>query len=233
MKKILIVDDEPGIVLGLSDQLEMEGHTVITATDGEAGLAAEKAHGPDLIILDVMLPKKGGFEVCKQLRREGCRAPILMLTAKGEEIDKVLGLELGADDYVTKPFSLREVTARVKAILRRVDEGSPPKETALLVFGPVVLDFRKMEAHRSGRRIEFTAREFRIMRVFAERPGEVITRDEFLDKVWGQEIYITNRSVDNQIANIRKKLEADPDRPRYILSIRSAGYKFVPEGESS
>ena len=231
MKKILIVEDEVGIVLGLSDQLEMEGHTVVTAADGEAGLAAVKAHRPDLIILDVMLPKMDGLEVCRELRQKGCKAAILMLTAKGEEIDKVLGLEFGADDYVTKPFSLREVSARVKAILRRTDQREQMREIERLAFGPVVLDFRRLEARVNGKRIEFTAREFRIMKVFAERPGEVISRDEFLNRVWGQEVYITNRSVDNQIWNIRQKLEADPDHPRYLVSIRSAGYKFVPEGD--
>ena len=231
MKKILIVEDEAGIVLGLSDQLEMEGHAVVTAADGAAGLAAAKAHKPDLIILDVMLPKMNGLEVCRKLRHEGCKAAILMLTAKGEEIDKVLGLELGADDYVTKPFSLREVSARVNAILRRVGEREQTREIERLAFGAVVIDFRRMEAGVNGKRIEFTAREFRIMKVFAERPGEVISRDEFLDRVWGQEVYITNRSVDNQIWNIRQKLEADPERPRYIVSVRSAGYKFLPEGD--
>ena len=215
MKKILIVEDEAGIVLGLSDQLEMEGHTVVTAADGEAGLAAgEGSHRPDLIILDVMLPKMDGLEVCKELRQKGCKAAILMLTAKGEEIDKVLGLEFGADDYVTKPFSLREVSARVKAILRRTDQREQVREIERLAFGPVVLDFRRLEARVNGKRIEFTAREFRIMKVFAECPGEVISRDEFLNRVWGQEVYITNRSVDNQIWNIRQKLESDPDRPR-------------------
>ena len=230
-KKILIVDDEPGIVLGLSDQLEMEGYKVITTTDGEKGLALVRKQHPDLIVLDIMLPKINGFEVCKQLRMEGNQTPVLMLTAKGDEIDKVLGLELGADDYVTKPFSLREVVARIHAILRRVEEQGRKNPLECLEFGNVILDFLKFEAWKGKQRLNLTPRQFRIMQLLGEHPGEVLTRDQFLDEIWGGEVYVTNRSVDTQISNLRKKLEKDPEHPLHIISIRSVGYKFVPEVE--
>ncbi|HVE65106.1 MAG TPA: response regulator transcription factor [Thermoanaerobaculia bacterium] len=229
MKTILIVDDEPGIVLALSDELAMEGFRVLSAQDGEEGIAA-LAKRPDLVILDVMMPKLTGLELVKRLRRQGDRVPVLILTAKGEEVDKLLGLELGADDYVTKPFSLREVVARVKTILRRVEEAATRGPVEKLEFGDVALDFRRFEARKNGKALELTPREFRILKFFAERPGEVIRRDEFLNKVWGEDVYITDRSVDNQIFNIRQKVEEDPASPRFILSIRSVGYKFVPEG---
>lgn len=229
MKTVLIVDDEPGIVLALSDELEMEGFRVISALDGEEGMAA-LAKRPDLVILDVMMPKLSGLEFVKRLRRQGDGVPVLMLTAKGEEVDKLLGLELGADDYVTKPFSLREVVARVKAILRRGEEAAARGPVEKLEFGDVALDFRRFEARKRGKPLDLTPREFRILKVFAERPGEVIRRDEFLNQVWGEEVFITDRSVDNQIFNIRQKIEEDPASPRFILSIRSVGYKFVPEG---
>ena len=232
MKKILIVDDEPGIVLALSDELEMDGFQVRAAADGESALAAIDDL-PDLIVLDVMMPKISGLEFLKRVRARGLRVPILMLTAKGEEIDKLLGLELGADDYVTKPFSLREVVARVKAILRRADEVSRDKPTGRLRFDEVIVDFRRFEASKAGRPLELTTREYRILELFAERAGEVIRRDEFLNKVWGEEVYVTDRSVDNQIFNIRQKIEDDPTRPRYIVSVRTVGYKFIPEGERS
>ena len=230
-KKILIVDDEPGIVLGLSDQLEMEGYKVITTTDGEKGLAVARKQHPDLIVLDIMLPKIDGFEVCKQLRMEGNQTPVLMLTAKGHEIDKVLGLELGADDYVTKPFSLREVVARIHAILRRAEEPGRKDPVECLEFGNVSLDFLKFEAWKGKQRLNLTPRQFRIMKLLGEHPGEVLTRDQFLDEIWGGEVYVTNRSVDTQISNLRKKLEKDPEHPLHIISIRSVGYKFVPEVE--
>lgn len=233
MTKILIVDDEPGIVLGLTDQLEMEGYIVLTASDGTAGCEAVRKHKPDLVILDVMMPGMSGFEVCKLLRKEGHKVPILMLTAKGEEVDKVLGLEFGADDYVTKPFSLRELVARIKAVLRRLEEKEIGPEIEKLEFNDVVLNFRTFEARKAGHVVELTPRELRIMKVFAEKPREVIGRDEFLDKVWGEDVYVSNRSVDNQISSIRKKLESDPDNPRHIVSVRSVGYKFVPDGDDA
>jgi DNA-binding response OmpR family regulator len=232
VKNILIADDEPGIVLGLGDELKAEGFKVFSAGNGEEALAAVRKHKPSLLILDIMLPKLSGIEVCKRLRREGLRLPILMLTAKGEEIDKVVGLEVGADDYVTKPFSLREVVARVKAILRRAEEAGAKKGLEKLEFGDLILDFRKLEAWKGGKPLDLTPREFRILKLFAERPREVIRREEFLDEVW-TESNVTDRSVDNEIFKIRKEIEADPGRPRYIVSVRSVGYKFVPDGESS
>jgi two-component system alkaline phosphatase synthesis response regulator PhoP len=232
MKRILIVDDEPGIVLALSDELEMEGFRVRAAADGEAALAAIEDL-PDLIVLDVMMPKVSGLEFLKRVRARGLRVPVLMLTAKGEEIDKLLGLELGADDYVTKPFSLREVVARVKAILRRAEDAARDRPAGKLRFDEVILDFRRFEASKGGRPLELTPREYRILELFAERAGEVIRRDEFLNKVWGEDVYVTDRSVDNQIFNIRQKIEDDPTRPRYIVSVRTVGYKFVPEGDRS
>ena len=232
MKHILIAEDEPGIVLGLGDELKAEGFKVSSVGNGEEALAAVRKQKPNLLILDIMLPKLSGIEVCKRLRREGLRLPILMLTAKGEEVDKIVGLEVGADDYVTKPFSLREVVARVKAILRRAEEAGAKKGLEKLEFGDIVLDFRKLEGWKKGKPLDLTPREFRILKLFAERPREVIRREEFLDTVW-TESNVTARSVDNEIFKIRKEIEADPARPRYIVSIRSVGYKFVPDGESS
>jgi DNA-binding response OmpR family regulator len=232
VKTILIADDEPGIVLGLGDELRGEGFKVVTVGNGEEALAAVRKHKPSLLILDIMLPRLSGIEVCKRLRQEGNRLPILMLTARIEELDKVVGLEVGADDYVTKPFSLREVVARVKAILRRAEEAGTRKGVDRLEFGDLVVDFRKLEAWKGGRPLDLTPREFRILKLFAERPREVIRREEVLDEVW-TESNVTDRSVDNEIFKIRKEIEADPGRPRYIVSVRSVGYKFVPDGESS
>jgi DNA-binding response OmpR family regulator len=232
VKHILIADDEPGIVLGLGDELKGEGFKVSSVGNGEEALAAVRKQKPNLLILDIMLPKLSGIEVCKRLRREGQRLPILMLTAKNEEVDKVVGLEVGADDYVTKPFSLREVVARVKAILRRAEEAGAKTTLEKLEFGDIVLDFRKLEGWKKGKRLDLTPREFRILKLFAERPREVIRREEFLDVVW-TESNVTDRSVDNEIFKIRKEIEADPGRPRYIVSVRTVGYKFVPDGESS
>ena len=232
MRNILIADDEPGIVLGLGDELRGEGFKVFSVGNGEEALAAVRKHKPSLLILDIMLPKLSGIEVCKRLRQDGNRLPILMLTAKIEELDKVVGLEVGADDYVTKPFSLREVVARVKAILRRTEEAGANKRVEKVEFGDLVLDFRKLEAWKGGKPLDLTPREFRILKLFAARPREVIRREEILDEVW-TESNVTDRSVDNEIFKIRKEIEADPGRPRYIVSVRSVGYKFVPDGEAS
>ena len=232
MKHILIADDEPGIVLGLSDELKAEGFKVSSVGNGEEAVAAVRKKKPNLLILDIMLPRLSGIEVCKRLRREGARLPILMLTAKNEEVDKIVGLEVGADDYVTKPFSLRDVVARVKAILRRAEEAGTKQHLEKLEFGDLVLDFRRLEGWKKGKPLDLTPREFQILKIFAERPGEVIRREEFLDEVW-TESNVTDRSVDNVIFKIRKEIEADPGRPRHIVSVRSVGYKFVPEGESS
>jgi two-component system alkaline phosphatase synthesis response regulator PhoP len=225
-KKILVVEDEPGIRLSLSDELESAGYRVFTAENGEKALAAAGREKPDLIILDLMLPVLDGTEVCKKLRMRGDRTPIIMLTVKDKEIDKVLGLELGADDYMTKPFSLRELVARVKAIFRRTEERSSDPD--IISFGGIDLDFKKFEACKKGHKLDLTPLEFHMLKLFVKRRGEVLTRDDFLDGIWGEDnVAVSFRTVDSHIANIRKKIEDDPSRPRHILSIRGVGYKFV------
>jgi len=225
-KKILVVEDEPGIRLSLSDELESAGYQVFTAGDGEKALATAGREKPNLIILDLMLPLLDGTEVCKRLRMRGDRTPIIMLTVKDKEIDKVLGLELGADDYMTKPFSLRELVARVRAVFRRAEER--PAGQDVVRFSGVQLDFKKFEATKNGRALDLTPLEFHMLKLLIERKGNVLTRDEFLDGVWGQDnVSVSFRTVDSHIANIRKKIEDDPSKPRHILSIRGIGYKFV------
>jgi len=225
-KKILIVEDDPGISLGLKDEFESEGYDVWAANDGEKGLEAARNRKVDLIILDIMLPVLDGYEVCKRLRMEGNRTPIIMLTVRDKEIDKVLGLELGADDYLTKPFSLRELLARVKAIFRRTEFHS--EDMDIYSFGQIELDFKKYEATKGGQNLELTPLEFQLMKLLIQKKGEVLTRDDFLDSVWGEDnLSVSDRTVDSHIANIRKKLEDDPSHPRHIVSIRGVGYKFV------
>jgi len=225
-KKILVVEDEPGILVSLRDEFESEGYTVHTAESGDKALEMAAKQRPDLIILDIMLPVLNGYEVCKKLRMEGDATPIIMLTVKDKEVDKVLGLELGADDYVTKPFSLRELTARVKAMFRRTEERT--KDLANYSFGKISLDFRKYEATKKGKKLELTPLEFRMLKLLIEKKGQVISRDDFLDHIWGEEnVSVSFRTVDSHIANIRKKIEADPANPKHILSLRSVGYKFT------
>lgn len=232
MTKILIVDDEPGVTMGLEDQLALEGFEVETRDNGKSGLQAVLQLKPDLVLLDVMMPNMNGLEVCKELRKRDVDVPIIMLTARGEEIDKVVGLELGADDYVTKPFSSREVVARIKALLRRSRSVNSTQDLATLRFADIEVDFKSFQARRAGQLVELTAREFQILQVFGSQPGEVITRDEFLNRIWGEGVYISNRSVDNQIWSLRKKLEQNPEKPRHFKSVRGIGYRFVPEGEA-
>jgi len=225
-KKILIIEDDPGILLSLQDEFESEGYTVYSAEDGEKGLAIGKQQRPDLIILDIMLPVLDGYEVCKRLRMEGDTTPIIMLTVKDKEIDRVLGLELGADDYVTKPFSLRELMARVKAVLRRTEERA--KDLATYSFAQVELDFKKYEAKKKGKKLDLTPLEFQMLKLLIQRKEQVLSRDYFLDKVWGEDnTFVSFRTVDSHIANIRKKIEDDPSNPRHIISIRGVGYKFI------
>jgi len=225
-KKILIVEDDPGILLSLKDEFESQGYEVSAAEDGEKGFKMAKQQKPELIILDIMLPVIDGYEICKRLRMEGDTTPIIMLTVKDKEIDRVLGLELGADDYVTKPFSLREIMARVKAVLRRTEERV--KDLATCSFGQVELDFKKYEAKKKGKKLELTPLEFQMLKLFIQRKGEVISRDDFLDKIWGEDnTYVSFRTVDSHIANIRKKIEDDPSNPKHIISIRGVGYKFT------
>ncbi len=224
-KKILVVEDEPGILVSLRDELESEGYAVCTAGSGDKALEMAREQDPDLIILDIMLPVMNGYEVCKTLRMEGDATPIIMLTVKDKEVDKVLGLELGADDYVTKPFSLRELTARVKAIFRRLQERG--KDLTSYSFGTITLDFRRYEATKKGKKLDLTPLEFQMLKHLIENKGQVVSRDDFLDHIWGEEnVSVSFRTVDSHIANIRKKIEDDPSKPKHIISLRSVGYKF-------
>ncbi len=232
MKKILIVEDDAAIVLGLEGALQGEGYETLTARTGPDGWRLAKEQKPDLLVLDLMLPGMSGLEICKRLRDEGMKTPVIMLTSKAEESDKVLGLELGADDYVTKPFSLRELMARVKVRLRRDESANPPasqKKMEKFSFGEVVVDFKRHEVYKAGTLQEMTNREFRLLEYFIHHPGELITRDRLLNEIWGYENYPTTRTVDNHILWLRKHIEPDPDEPRYIKTIRGAGYLFENE----
>lgn len=225
-KEILIIEDEQGISMSLKDEFELQGYVVYTAEEGEKGLKLARERKPDLIILDIMLPILDGYEVCKKLRMEGDNTPIIMLTVKDKELDKVLGLGLGADDYVTKPFSLPELTARVKAIFRRTEERV--KDFSRYSFGNIKLDFEKYEAKKGREKLVLTTLEFHMLKFFIQNKGKVISRDGFLDRIWGEDnVSVSYRTVDTHVSNIRKKIEEDPASPKHILSIRSAGYKFV------
>jgi DNA-binding response OmpR family regulator len=225
-KKVLIIEDDPGISLGLKDEFESEGYVALVSDNGEIGLETARSQKPDLIILDIMLPILDGYEVCKRLRMEGNRTPIIMLTVRDKEIDKVLGLELGADDYLTKPFSLRELLARAKAIFRRTE--AQLDDLTTYSFGQIELDFKKYEATKKGEILELTPLEFHLLKLLIKKKGEVLTRDDFLNSVWGEDnLSVSDRTVDSHIANIRKKLEEDPSNPTYIISVRGVGYKFV------
>lgn len=224
MDKILIIEDDKAILMGLKDDLEYEGYKVSTALDGKEGLKKAMDGNFQLIILDILLPGLTGFEVCKKLREAGVDTPILMLTAaKTEEMDKVTGLELGADDYVTKPIGSREMVARVKAILRRVDQKEDIPE--IYEFGDVSVDFKSHEVMKAGRKLHLTALEFSLLKFFIEHRGEVLTRDDMLDEAWGDAI-VSPRTIDPHIVHLRQKLEDDPANPKYIVSVRGVGYKF-------
>ena len=225
MSRILVIEDDPAILRGLADNLKFESHEVMTAADGETGYRLIHEQRPDLIILDLMLPRLSGYEVCRKARAEGIAIPILMLTARGEEGDRVVGLDLGADDYVTKPFSVRELMARVRALLRRTQPArAMPDE---LRFDDVVVDFRRYEARKGDRVLEMTRKEFGILRLLAARAGEVVTRDELLNEVWGYDNYPTTRTVDNHIVTLRAKLEDNSSEPRHLLTVHGVGYKLV------
>lgn len=225
-KTILIIEDNPGIQMSLMDELESEGYRVYTAGDGNDGLKQIKEKDPDLIILDIMLPGLDGYEVCKKIRSEGNTTPVIMLTVKNTEIDKVLGLELGADDYVTKPFSVRELSARVKTIFRRIDEYSGESDSCNI--GDTTLNFSKYEAIRKGVKIDFTPLEFQLLQFLAKNRGTVLTRDQLLEQVWGKDnVVISLRTIDSHVASIRKKLEEDPSDPQYLINIRGVGYKLA------
>ena len=225
VSRILVIEDDPAISRGLADNLRFESHDVLTAGDGEEGYRLIRERAPDLVVLDVMLPKLGGYELCRKIRAEGSAVPILMLTARSDETDRVLGLDLGADDYVTKPFSIREVLARVRALLRRAHPPRP--EIPELRRGDVVVDFKRYEATKRGTRFEMTRKEFGLLRLLASRAGEVLTRDELLDEVWGYETTPTTRTVDNHIASLRAKLEDDPAHPQHLITMHGVGYKWV------
>jgi DNA-binding response OmpR family regulator len=222
--RILIVDDEPEMVRGLEDNLRFEGYQTVAAPDGRRGLALALSEAPDLILLDVMMPGMSGWDLCRELRQRGLDIPVIMLTARGEEVDRVLGLELGADDYVTKPFSLRELMARIRAVLRRP---GPRQKFEAFAFGDVRVHLRARQAFKSGREVRLTRKEFDLLRYLIEHPGEVITRDRLLDEVWGYEQFPTTRTVDTHILRLRQKFEDDPERPAHILTAHGQGYRFV------
>ena len=225
MENILIIEDEESILMALSDDLGLEGYEIETATDGLKGLEIAKEKEHDLIILDIMLPKMDGFELCRQLRQAGVRTPILMLTAKSQEIDKVLGLELGADDYVTKPFSPRELLARVKAILRRIK--GTQGQIDVCRFGDVEIDFRKHEVKKKGQPVYLTSLEFSLIGFLMKHKDQVVDRSTILDEVWGKDVYVLPKTVDTHVGHLRKKIEDDPANPKHIIGVRGTGYRFI------
>ncbi|MEW6127904.1 MAG: response regulator transcription factor [Acidobacteriota bacterium] len=225
MTKVLVVEDDPAMAVALRDGFDYEGYHVSVAKDGQAGLHAASEENWDIMILDVMLPKMSGLDVCKQLRNDGNQVPIILLTARGQEIDKVLGLKLGADDYVTKPFSFMELMARVEAILRRATKQT--SNIDIYSFGDVHLDFKKCEATKAHTPLELSHREFNILKYFIEHRGEVLTRDQLLDSVWGYESFPLTRTVDTHIAKLRQKIEDDPGNPNFIITVHRVGYKFM------
>lgn len=226
MPKVLIIEDERDLVLGLKDNFEYEGYQVCAAYDGEAGVECARRERPDLILLDVMLPKMNGLDVCRHLRKQGIGTPILMLTARGEEMDKVVGLEVGADDYITKPFSLREVLARVRAALRRAS--GQVAEIESFKFGDVQVNFRKHQATKAAKPIDLSPRELATLLFLIRHREETVTRDQLLDEVWGVNNYPLTRTVDNHIAKLRQKIEDSPSEPRHIITVHRVGYKFIP-----
>jgi two-component system alkaline phosphatase synthesis response regulator PhoP len=224
MAEILIIEDEESILMALEDDLTLEGYTVTTATDGQTGFSVASEKRFDLLILDIMLPVMNGFDVCKKLRENGVTTPIIMLTARGQEIDRVLGLELGADDYVTKPFSPRELLARIKAILRRVNQTRQAED--LVSFGNLEVDFKKYEVRKKGKPVYLTSLEFALLKFLVDNSDRVLSRNDILDGVWGRDVHVFDRTVDTHIGHLRKKIEDNPDKPRHILSIRGVGYRF-------
>jgi two-component system, OmpR family, alkaline phosphatase synthesis response regulator PhoP len=225
--RVLLVEDEKGLIVTLTDRLTSEGYEVISCTDGEAGFEKAVNEKFDLMILDVMLPKKNGYDVARDLRQKGIATPILMLTAKGEIIDRVLGLKLGADDYLTKPFEVIELLARIEALLRRSTAMSEPKANGVFRFGDVGVDFKRAEVRREDQLVELSAMEFKLLQFFIENRGAVHSRDELLDAVWGYDAMPSTRTVDVHIAWLRQKIEENPRHPRYIQTVHGMGYKFV------
>ena len=224
MPRILIVDDEPAMVRGLEDNLRFEGYQTVSATNGRDGLALALREGPDLILLDVMMPEMSGWDVLRAIARKGLDVPVIMLTARGEEVDRVLGLELGADDYIPKPFALRELLARVRAVLRRP---GPRQRFEEFRFGDVRLHLRARQAFRAGTEVRLTRKEFDLLRYLVEHRGEILTRERLLDEVWGYEHFPTTRTVDTHVLRLRQKFERDPERPAFILTAHGQGYRFA------
>ncbi len=227
MSRIIIIEDDRAILRGLKDNLEYESYEVLTATDGEQGYRLIREQGPDLIVLDLMIPKMDGYELCRKVRSEGITVPILMLTARSQEMDRVHGLDIGADDYVTKPFSLPELLARIRALLRRAQPATElPKS---LCFDDVFVDFTCFDATKGKRKLKLSRKEYGVLCLLAARPGQVVTRNDMLDEVWGHECFPTTRTVDNHIASLRSKLEDDPSNPRRLITVHGVGYKLVLE----
>jgi DNA-binding response OmpR family regulator len=226
MAKLIIIEDEPSMQLGLKDNMELEGYLVETASDGEEGLSKIKTNSFDLVLLDVMLPKLSGFDVCKAARSAGISTPIVLLTARGEEIDKILGLEFGADDYITKPFSVRELLARVKAILRR-SQLQPIKDSARTTIGRLNIDFESFHATENQIEIKLSHKEFEILSYLHQHKNQVVSRYDLLEKVWGYDEQPTTRTVDNFVVRLRQKVELNPNQPRVILTVHGTGYKLV------
>lgn len=225
MKRLLLIEDEPGLVLTLRDRLTREGYAVETSTDGESGLERASREAFDLVLLDVMLPRMNGFDVLRELRKRGTETPVIMVTAKGQVVDKVVGLKLGADDYVTKPFEMVELLARIEAKLRRAPAVSHPSEG--YQFDDVRVDFRRAEVTKEGAPLELSAREFQLLKYFIEHRGATLTREELLNEVWGYNSMPSTRTVDVHVAWLRQKIEPNPRHPQYILTIHGMGYKFA------
>lgn len=223
MASILIIEDEPAMQLGLKDNLEVDNHNVDTSSDGEDGLQKLKSGKYDLALLDVMLPKLSGFDVCKAARTAGIDTPIILLTARGEEIDKIVGLELGADDYITKPFSVRELLARIKAILRR----SQSSDSSKINIGRLTIDFSSFQCEENGAEVKLSHKEFEILAFLVKNKNKVVSRYDLLENVWGYEEQITTRTVDNFIVRLRQKIEVNPNQPKIILTVHGAGYKMI------
>ena len=226
MKKILIVEDEDLIRMGLEDDFSLEGYSVETAEDGLTGYHKAKDPELDIIILDIMLPEMNGFDVCKKLRRDGIDTPIIMLTAKGQEIDRVVGLEVGADDYVVKPFSPRELQARVKAVLRRIEKKDKPAVENIFKYDDLEVNFSSYECWKKGQKVLLTTHQIDILKFMVDNRGRVITRDELLDNVWGKDVIVSPRTIDAHFANLRKLIEDNPNKPKLIVSVRGVGYKM-------
>ncbi len=227
MAKILIVEDEPNMRMGLQDNLEFEGYEVDAAEDGEAGLNKILSNNYSLIVMDVMMPKMSGFDVCKTIRKKGVTTPVILLTAKGEEIDKVLGLELGADDYVTKPFSLRELLARIKAILRRGENSSSDDSNSKIIIGQLEVDFSSYHAKSNNTEVQMSSKEFDILQYLWKNRNKTVSRENLLNEIWGYDEAPTTRTVDNFILKLRQKIENDPNHPKIIITIHGTGYKLI------